>query len=115
MALMVPSLALGAAQALAADYYGAIAFSPDTGSVGYSYNYGTRNGAENRALAECGRRDCVAVIWFRNACGALATGDGNGYGYAWAVTRAEAEDTALNQCNRYTTNCAYNTWACTAR
>jgi serine/threonine-protein kinase len=113
---LVPLLALtlGSTAALA-DYFGAIAFSQDSGSVGYSYDYGGQAGAEQRALQECGDGACMVVVWFQNACGALAIGDGNGYGTGWAGTRADAEQIALSNCAQYTTNCANNTWACTTR
>ena len=42
-----------------ADEYGAIAYSPSTGAYGWSNNYATRNGAETRALQECGKADSV--------------------------------------------------------
>jgi serine/threonine-protein kinase len=38
------------------------------------------------------------VIWFRNACGALARGSRGRAAWAWADTRAAAERTALNRC-----------------
>jgi hypothetical protein len=107
------SLALGAPQALAANY-GAIAFSTDTGGVGYSYDYSTQAEAENRALYECGP-DCMVVLWFRNACGALAIGDGNGWGTGWAGSRAAAERSALSTCGKYTGGCFVKQWACTTR
>jgi hypothetical protein len=108
------SLASWSTAAAAADYYGAIAFSQDTGSVGYSNDYGTRAGAEERARAECGS-DCEVVLWFRNACGALATGDDNGYGTGWAASRREAEQVALSNCNANAENCSVNRWVCTTR
>ena len=108
------AVTLGSTAALA-DYYGAIAFSQDSGSVGYSYDYGTQSGAEQRALRECGNDGCMVVVWFRNACGALAIGDGNGYGTGWAVRREDAEQIALSNCSQYTDNCDNNTWACTTR
>ena len=98
----------------AADYYGAIAFSQGSGAVGYSYDYQTRAAAEERALDECGE-GCEVAVWFRNACGALATGDDAGYGSAWAVSRREAEQIALDQCNRHAENCSIRRWVCTAR
>jgi serine/threonine-protein kinase len=116
VATLAPLLAvtLGTTAALA-DYYGAIAFSQDSGSVGYSYDYGNQNGAEQRALQECGDGGCMVVVWFRNACGALAIGDGNGYGTGWAVSQADAEQIALSNCSQYADNCDNNTWACTTR
>jgi len=108
------ALTLGSTAALA-DYYGAIAFSQDSGSVGYSYDYPTQSAAEQRAMRECADSDCMVVVWFRNACGALAIGDGNGYGTGWAVSRADAEQIALSNCSQYADNCDNNTWACTTR
>jgi hypothetical protein len=108
------SLASWSTTAAAADYYGAIAFSQDTGSVGYSNDYGTRAGAEERARAECGS-DCEVVSWFVNACGALATGDDKGYGTGWATTRREAERVALSNCNDNAANCSVIRWVCTTR
>jgi serine/threonine-protein kinase len=115
-AMLAPLLAvtLGSAEALA-DNFGAIAFSQDNGRVGYSYDYGSQNGAEQRALAQCGDQSCVVVVWFRNACGALAIGDGNGYGVGWASGQQDAEQIALTNCFQYTNNCKNNTWSCTTR
>ncbi|MFP4538135.1 MAG: DUF4189 domain-containing protein, partial [Dichotomicrobium sp.] len=33
--------------------YGAIAYSPNSGVWGYSYDYGSRGAAERRAMREC--------------------------------------------------------------
>jgi Domain of unknown function (DUF4189) len=98
----------------AADYYGAIAFNQESGAVGYSYDFQTQAGAERRALSECGD-DCEVVVWFMNACGALATGDDNGYGTGWAGTRRQAESTALSNCNENSENCSVIQWVCTSR
>ncbi|RMH46635.1 MAG: DUF4189 domain-containing protein [Alphaproteobacteria bacterium] len=86
--------------------YGAIYFSQDTGAYGYSWNYRTQEAAEDAAYNECRRhrsrpRDCVMATWFRNACGALAVGDGNGWGASWGRTIREAERKALNTCRDY--------------
>src|SRR5262249_2917621 len=105
------SLACAATEA-AAQNYGAIVFSPDSGAVGYSYNYRRRDLAEERALGERGPGRRV-VIWFRSACGALATGEGNGYG--WSTSRGTAERIALNECAQHTDNCRVIRWACTSR
>ncbi|HEY6259812.1 MAG TPA: DUF4189 domain-containing protein [Xanthobacteraceae bacterium] len=97
-----------------ADNYGAIAFSQSTGAHGYSNDYRTRAAAERRALEECGR-DCEVVLWFVNACGALATGDDNGYGTGWAGGRRAAEAIALSACHSNATNCGILRWVCTTR
>jgi Domain of unknown function (DUF4189) len=96
----------------AADYYGALAFSQDSGSDGYSIDYETRGRAEEEALQACGD-NCEVVLWFKNACGALAVGTDNGYGTGWASSRREAETIAKSACNRNSTSCCVQRWACT--
>ncbi|HEY1475175.1 MAG TPA: DUF4189 domain-containing protein [Pseudolabrys sp.] len=56
-----------------------MAFAADTGAVGYSNDYDSRAGAEERALNECGK-GCKVALWVKGGCDALATGDGNSYG-----------------------------------
>jgi serine/threonine-protein kinase len=108
------SLALSPTRAAAADNYGAIAFSQDSGKVGWAYDYRSRSAAEERALEECGN-DCEVVLWIMNACGALATGDDNGYGTGWAGSRARAEEIAKANCEEHADNCRINRWICTSR
>ena len=104
---------LGAATAAAADEnFGAIAFSSSSGATGYSYDYDSRDGAEERALQECGP-GCKVVLWFKNACGALAVGEGSGYGTGWASSRSEAENLAMGYCRQNTSGCEISRWACT--
>lgn len=107
-------LGLGASPAVAQDYYGAIAYSPSTRAHGYSYDYPTRWEAEDRALAECRRHagDCLIPVWFRNACGALATGP-SGYGSGWGTNRNLAESYALQTCRRHSGGCSIMRWVCT--
>jgi hypothetical protein len=97
---------LGAATAAAADdNFGAIAFSSSSGATGYSYDYDSRDGAEERKV----------VLWFKNACGALAVGEGSGYGTGWASSRSEAENLAMGYCRQNTGGCEISRWACTTR
>jgi hypothetical protein len=100
--------------ALAAQY-GAIAYSQASGRYGYSFNFGSRAAAEVQALANCGDGGCAIVVWFRNACGALATGTDNGYGYGWAYTRGQAESIAMANCANNASECSVVAWSCTAR
>jgi hypothetical protein len=105
--------ALGVTEAVAADTYGAIAFSPSSGADGYSYNFSSRSGAEEKALQECGR-GCKVVIWFRNACAALAVGRGNGYGSYYAVDEEDAVEGAINECRKNTSNCGIKRQVCSS-
>lgn len=86
---------LGAGAAEAAEF-GAIAYSTRTGSHGYSHNFPTRNQAERAALRNCRAyaRDCSVVVYFYNACAALAVGNSYGYGYGCGRPRSGAVDSA---------------------
>jgi len=111
---VIGALAMQAAPATARDYYGAIAYSNSTGALGWSYDYGSRGEAEDAALSEC-HGGCTAVLWFRNACGAIATASDHSFGTGWATTRGEAERIALNGCRKYADDCSVERWVCTTR
>ncbi|MBI3654348.1 MAG: DUF4189 domain-containing protein [Acidobacteria bacterium] len=96
------------------DYWGAIAYSSSTGRYGYSYDYGTQADAINSAVNKCGIRDCRAVVWFVNGCGAFAKGD-NASGWGVGETRALAESKALAECRKRGGNCRVTQWVCTTR
>jgi Domain of unknown function (DUF4189) len=108
------ALAFWSTPAAAADHYGAIAFSEDSGADGYSTDYSTQGGAEERALQECGG-GCKVVLWFKNACGALAVGRDNGYGTGYAPSSGEAQTIAMTECSKNSTNCSIKRWECTTR
>ncbi|MBD2464521.1 DUF4189 domain-containing protein [Oscillatoria sp. FACHB-1407] len=116
----LPAIALVATtQALAADKFGAIAYSEATGGYGYSRDYPTQGDAEIRALNECeahsGSSDCQVLLWFRNACGALATASNGAYGSGWGINRSIAEGYAVETCSAYGADCAPIMWVCTSR
>jgi len=94
--------------------YGSIAFSQDSGAYGYSWNYSTRNTAERRALRECRSqgRGCQVIMWFRNACAALAVGYGNAYGWAWNTSRRQARIRALDECSSRADRCRIRVDVC---
>ena len=81
------------------DRYGAIAYSRHTRHYGYWKGAESRAGAERRALEACKGRDCRIEVWFRNSCGALATGEG-GQVVGWAHENRlhEAEERAIRAC-----------------
>jgi Domain of unknown function (DUF4189) len=101
-------------EAAADDHYGAIAFSQSSGNWGYSFDFASRGGAERDALNRCGD-GCQIVLWFRNACGALASGDDNSYGTGWASSRGEAERIAMSGCRENSSKCSVTAWVCTTR
>lgn len=117
-ALSLPFLGLGASEALANDSFGAIAFSDITRSHGYSYNYATQAAAEARALRECesvsGTGDCRVLVWFRNACAAMARGTNGAVGTGWGANQALANRYAVQSCNGYGgTSCQIIRQVCT--
>jgi Domain of unknown function (DUF4189) len=113
--LAVNAACLGSAEATAQNNYGAIAYSPSTQAIGWSYDHGSRDAAEDAALAICRKQanDCV-TYWFYNACGALAVGSA-GYGMAWGADRGVAESNAIRSCQLWTLDCEIKQWVCTSR
>ena len=90
---------LGTSAIARADRYGAIAYSRRTRHYGYADNAGSREAAERRAMERCEGRDCKVEVWFRNSCGALATGeDGQIFGWAHDTNLREAKENAVEQC-----------------
>jgi hypothetical protein len=106
-ALTLAGVALYSAVAAAQDRYGAIAFSETSRAEGWSYEHLTRSSAEQRALNECALHadDCQVVIWFRNACGALAVGRGNAWGASSGNSRQAALDAATRDCSHDADDC----------
>jgi serine/threonine-protein kinase len=100
--------------ALAEDHFGAIAFSNSSGALGWAYDNGSRGGAEEQALQQCGP-GCEIAIWFKNACGAIATTPDHAYGTGWASERGEAEEIAIGECHKHGGNCSVAKWVCTTR
>lgn len=94
--------------------FGAIAYSTSSGSHGFSYGFGSRGQAERAALRNCAAfaGDCQVLVYFYNACGALAIGRHLGYGYAWNVRRAAARRGALANCRVNDTGCRVVRWVC---
>lgn len=98
-AMLAAALVAMPAAASAAEF-GAIAYSPGTGSYGYSHNYGSRAQAERVAMGNClaYAGDCRVITWFYNACAALAVGNTYGYGYGFAPGPKQAASIALANC-----------------
>jgi serine/threonine-protein kinase len=93
--------------------FGALAFIQDTGAYGWSSGYTTREGAEERAISECGnRRKCKVAIWYEDQCGAIAMGSTGGAGWAPGRDKGTAEDNALDQCDGVDKRCDVLISAC---
>jgi len=109
--LIVCALSLGAAPAMAEKVFGAIAFSSSTGKFGWVKNTANKADAQSEAVTQCGVDDCDTVVVFPN-CAALSVGDGFGMGFSADKSFAKAEDTALTQCDEFTTNCIISASFC---
>ena len=97
-------LTVGAAPAMAEKLFGAIAFSPSTGKVGVGWNFAGKPDASSEAVGQCGVDDCDTVVVFPN-CAAVAVGDGYGMGFSADKSVEQSEETALSNCDGFTTNC----------
>ena len=104
----------------AQDLYGSMAFA-QTGDGGYAggiaWNAQSHAKARQSAIDECrwagGGSACREVGWFRNACGAIAIGDGDGYGTGWGDSSDEAERAAMNECRSQNNTCHIEITRCT--
>ena len=98
--------------------WGSIAFSqnPDRGHAwAIVWNSDGTTEAERISLEVCrreGGESCQQVGWFRNACGALAIGDGNGFGAGWGATTTQAEQDALEKCRAANQDCRIEVSRC---
>ena len=98
---------LASPPAFAESRYGSVVFSPESGggyAWGIAWSYDSRSAARQRAVRECrgrGGTNCGELVWFRDACGALAIGDSNDSGSGWGTTIALAERGALESCRSY--------------
>jgi Domain of unknown function (DUF4189) len=74
--------------------FGAIAYSPQSRQVGMSKLASSAENAEQSAVQFCSRKshtdDCYAVLWYRNACGAIAVGTNGVVG--WGSHDSSAEE-----------------------
>jgi hypothetical protein len=109
LAFILPSVAL------AADYFGAIAYSPRSGADGWAKDHPSRKAAETAALSACNKhaKDCRAVLWFKNGCGAIAV-SAKAYGWGWGTTQGLADTEAIKACSKHAKGCKVTRQVCTA-
>lgn len=115
--LVTITLSIGSTSAFAANNYGAIAISPSSKAMGWSYDYKSRWKAEQVALAQCRKHagDCKIATWFRNACGAVAVGANGGWGANWGRSIKQAKWKSRKMCRKYDSYCKVKRWVCTTR
>lgn len=82
--------------------WGAIAFSPGSGRLGFAWSYYFERQAQRDALSQCSQNDCEAVT-FSNSCRGIAISESNARG-SWydggGDTKEEAEQDAVAVCRR---------------
>ncbi len=92
-------------------YWGAIAVAHD-GSLGKSWDYGSRAAADRRAQNECPHSGCKVLVDFVNGCGAVAYNPRtNRYWGGSGATKAAAERDAISNAG----GGHWITWVCTTR
>lgn len=94
--------------------FGAIAYNEKTGVSGWTTNYGYQEQASKDAVGYCGQ-DCKTVMWFANACAALAVSqtDKSKAGWAWAPNVYLAQSQAKRECARRAEDCQIEIRVCT--
>lgn len=114
--LLLLALLPGPAFSQAQDFFGAIAYSPLTGADGWAKDHPSRRAAERAALEGCREhaKDCRPIVWFKNACGALAISD-KAYGWGWGTTQDLADAEAIKACGKHAKGCKVKRQVCTAR
>jgi Domain of unknown function (DUF4189) len=107
---LAASFLAASAQAIdvSSDSYAAIAYSPSTGKIGYSYDRRSRAAAEDAALKDCGADDATIACWVNRGFCALALGNdkscwGSGWRYGDGAKSEAAKQQALDDCRNRTT------------
>lgn len=102
--------------------YGAIAVTANGLHAGFADGHASQAQAEASAVATCasnakfGAGRCTSRIWFKDACGALSTGDDGAFGTGWGVDPRRACGWALQTCRDYRgRNCRADYYVCSPR
>lgn len=105
----------GASYYYVGNNYGSISYSTTTGAYGWSVNWSDPYTARSVSMRGCRAADCREVMWFANACGALANSetDKKVFGWAWNTYGSLAEQTAMDECSRGARDCRIIVSLCT--
>jgi len=76
--------------------WAAIAISPRTGNVGYTFDHPTRSSAESGAVSKCRASDCQTVVAVANGCAAVAQASNRAWGWAYAGSPSAAQSRAVS-------------------
>jgi len=89
--------------------FGAIAYHPESGSVGWATDRRTSREAKIEALRQCAHEKCEVVASVTRGCAAVAR-NAKKHVVQKGVTRQEAEAKALRRCGA---QCEIAAWTCT--
>jgi hypothetical protein len=89
--------------------FGAIAYHPESGSIGWVADRRTSREAKIEALRQCSHEKCEVVASVTRGCAALARNTKK-HAVQKGVTRQEAETKALRRCGA---QCEIAAWTCT--
>ena len=89
--------------------FGAIAYHPESGSVGWATDRKSSREAKVEALRQCGHAKCEVLSSVSRGCAALARSTKK-HAVQNGVTRQEAEAKALRRCGE---QCQIAAWTCT--
>jgi serine/threonine-protein kinase len=89
---------------------GAIAYSPSTGMVGWSYGQPDQETARWAAVNACGQADCEWKVSEQGAVAVLVLGSGGAIYWSWDTSLAAAQQSALQLCSANTTGCYVTRW-----
>jgi hypothetical protein len=92
-----------------ASAFGAIAYHPESGSVGWATDRKTSREAKVEALRQCGHEKCEVMASVSRGCSVLARSTKK-HAVQNGVTRQEAEAKALRRCGE---QCEIAAWTCT--
>lgn len=91
------------------EFYGAIAYSPRTRTVGVSSDNPSRGEAESVAMQNCrvgegAPTDCREAGWVKNGCTILAVSERGAWGSGWGNTEEAAKRNAIAKCAQFAKN-----------
>lgn len=91
--------------------YGAIAYGRTSTAWGFSDHWDSQAKAESVAKENCAQRgeDCEPIVWFKNQCGAVASGVAWGLGGSDGQARAAAQEKCVEGGGK---NCEVQTSVC---
>jgi TPR repeat protein len=87
--------------AFEATVHAAIAYSPSTGGIAYSYGCTDQETAQRLAIEQCQTVDAEAVVWVRDGYCAIAIAQNGARGWGWGDTADAAARAACEGCSEH--------------